>query len=66
MIRLGVSVDTTMGLTPLDGLIMGTRAGSIDPGVLQYMCKELGKTIEEVTNILNKQSGLLGVHSFRA
>lgn len=53
--------DTTMGLTPLDGLMMGTRSGSIDPSILEYVCKESGKTISEITNDLNKKSGFLGV-----
>ncbi|EER09886.1 Acetate kinase, putative [Perkinsus marinus ATCC 50983] len=57
----GKSVDTTMGMTPMDGLVMGTRAGNLDPGVEQYLCEQLNLSIEEVTNILNKQSGLLGV-----
>ncbi|KAF4717871.1 hypothetical protein FOZ63_014538, partial [Perkinsus olseni] len=57
----GKSVDTTMGMTPMDGLVMGTRAGNLDPGVEQYLCEQLNLSIEEVTNILNKKSGLLGV-----
>ena len=50
-----------MGLTPLDGLMMGTRSGSIDPSILQYVMQESGKSIEEVTNDLNKNSGFLGI-----
>ena len=50
-----------MGLTPLDGLMMGTRSGSIDPSIVEYVCKETKKTVEEVTNELNKKSGLLGI-----
>ena len=60
-IKEGKVYDTTMGLTPLDGLMMGTRSGSIDPSILEYVCKEAGLTIEEVTNALNKKSGFLGV-----
>ena len=63
-IKEGKCFDTTMGLTPLDGLMMGTRSGSIDPSILEYVCKESGETIAEVTNDLNKKSGLLGVSGF--
>lgn len=55
------SVDTTMGLTPLDGLVMGTRCGSLDPGIQQYMQEQLNLSAGEVDTILNKKSGLLGV-----
>lgn len=57
----GQSVDTTMGFTPLDGIIMGSRSGSIDPAIVTFLQKEKGYTPEEVDNILNKQSGVLGV-----
>ncbi len=57
----GQSVDTTMGLTPLEGLVMGTRSGNIDPNVFAFLNKEYGYSIEEITDILNKQSGLLGL-----
>jgi acetate kinase len=57
----GKSVDTTMGLTPLEGLVMGTRSGDIDPGALAYIGAELGLDLEGVTDLLNKQSGLLGL-----
>lgn len=63
-IKDGKCYDTTMGLTPLDGLMMGTRSGAIDPSVIEYVCGETGKTIGEVTNELNKKSGLLGVSGF--
>jgi acetate kinase len=63
-IKDGKCYDTTMGLTPLDGLMMGTRSGSIDPSILEYVCKESGETIADVTNDLNKKSGLLGVSGF--
>ena len=63
-IKEGKCFDTTMGLTPLDGLMMGTRSGSIDPSILEYVCKESGDSITDVTNALNKKSGLLGVCGF--
>ena len=60
-IRDGVSVDTTMGLTPLEGLVMGTRSGDIDPGVFGYMAGRTGQSAEELTDVLNKHSGLLAL-----
>ncbi len=57
----GKCVDTSMGLTPLEGLIMGSRSGDIDPAVAQYICNKEGKDINEVLNILNKKSGILGM-----
>ena len=60
-IKDGKCYDTTMGLTPLDGLMMGTRCGSIDPSIIEYICKETGKDVSEITNDLNKKSGLLGI-----
>ena len=60
-IKDGKCFDTTMGLTPLDGLMMGTRCGSIDPSIIEYVCKETGKDVSEITNDLNKKSGLLGI-----
>jgi acetate kinase len=60
-IRDGVSVDTTMGLTPLEGLVMGTRSGDIDPGVFGYMAGRTGQSAEELDDVLNKRSGLLGL-----
>lgn len=57
----GKCVDTSMGLTPLEGLIMGTRSGDIDPAIVQYICNKEHKTVDEVLNILNKKSGLLGL-----
>jgi len=63
-IKNGKCYDTTMGLTPLDGLMMGTRSGSIDPSILEYVCKEADMSIGDVTNELNKKSGLLGVSGF--
>ncbi len=63
-VKDGKCYDTTMGLTPLDGLMMGTRSGAIDPSILEYVCKESGESIGDVTNDLNKKSGLLGVSGF--
>jgi acetate kinase len=60
-IKAGVSVDTSMGFTPLDGLIMGTRSGTVDPAVPDYISHKEGLTPREVQTLLNKQSGLLGV-----
>lgn len=60
-IKNGKCYDTTMGLTPLDGLMMGTRSGAIDPSILQFVMQESSMTIDEVTNDLNKKSGFLGV-----
>ncbi|AKG23873.1 acetate kinase [Calothrix sp. 336/3] len=60
-IRDGHSVDTTMGFTPLDGLMMGSRSGAVDPGILIYLLREKGYSIEELDQLLNKSSGLKGV-----
>jgi acetate kinase len=60
-ISQGKSIDTSMGLTPLDGLIMGTRCGSIDPGLIEFMMKAENASIEDIMNSLNKKSGLLGL-----
>ncbi|MEY8702555.1 acetate/propionate family kinase [Francisella philomiragia] len=57
----GQSIDTSMGLTPLDGLVMGTRSGCIDPSVFAYISDNLGWSIADITNMLNKKSGLLGI-----
>lgn len=57
----GKCVDTSMGLTPLEGLIMGTRSGDIDPAVLQFICNHENIDINEMLNILNKKSGILGM-----
>ena len=58
------SYDTTMGLTPLDGLMMGTRSGSIDPSIIKYMIDESGMPYAEIDEALNKKSGLLGICGF--
>src|ERR1700678_4030747 len=63
-IRDGRSVDTTMGFTPLEGLMMGTRSGSIDPGILTYLATQEKQTGEQLDNLLNKKSGLLGIAGF--
>ncbi|MGN1084189.1 MAG: acetate/propionate family kinase [Lachnospiraceae bacterium] len=57
----GKCVDTSMGLTPLEGLIMGTRSGDMDPAIVQYIANKEGKDVNEVINILNKKSGILGI-----
>jgi acetate kinase len=57
----GKSVDTTMGFTPLDGLMMGTRSGSVDPGILTYLMRQTSTPGEQLDNLLNQQSGLLGI-----
>ncbi len=60
-VKDGKSFDTSMGFTPLDGLIMGTRTGSIDPAVVQYIAEKKGYTIDQVMNVLNKESGVDGL-----
>lgn len=60
-IKGGKSIDTSMGFTPLAGVMMGTRAGSIDPSVISFLIEEKGYTINEVDEILNKKSGVLGI-----
>ena len=60
-IKNGASVDTSMGFTPLEGLVMGTRSGDLDPAILEFLCAKEGMTPHEVEALLNKQSGLLGI-----
>lgn len=60
-VKNGESVDTSMGLTPLEGLVMGTRSGDIDPAIIEFVAKKENKTIDEMMTILNKKSGLLGI-----
>ncbi len=60
-IRGGDSVDTSMGMTPLEGLVMGTRSGDIDPAIIEYVAAKEGLSALEVDSVLNKQSGLLGI-----
>jgi acetate kinase len=67
-VRGGVAVETSMGLTPLQGLVMGTRSGDVDPGLHTFLHNELGLAIGDIDNLLNKQSGLkglAGVNDFR-
>ncbi len=60
-VEYGKCIDTSMGLTPIDGLVMGTRCGDIDPSVVTYLMSKLNVSADEVLNILNKKSGLLGI-----
>lgn len=60
-VQNGKSVDTSMGLTPLEGIIMGTRSGSIDPAIIEFIAHKENKTIDEIMTILNKKSGLAGM-----
>ena len=60
-VRNGKSIDTTMGFTPLEGLVMGTRAGDVDVAAVTYLMKKEGLTADEMDNILNKKSGVLGL-----
>ena len=60
-VKNGECVDTSMGLTPLEGLIMGTRSGDLDPAIIEYICNKENKDIHEVLNILNKKSGVYGM-----
>ena len=57
----GVCIDTSMGFTPLAGVMMGTRCGDVDPSIMPYLCKKLDKTPDEILNIYNKESGMLGI-----
>jgi len=57
----GKSIDTSMGLTPVEGLMMGTRSGDIDPGVIFFLHRQAGLSIDRIDNLLNRESGLLGV-----
>lgn len=60
-IRAGDSIDTSMGLTPLEGLVMGTRSGDLDPSIVDFVASKEGLSAREVESLLNKQSGLLGI-----
>lgn len=60
-IKEGESIDTSMGLTPLEGLVMGTRGGDMDPAILEFLHHKEGMTLNEIDAVLNKQSGLLGL-----
>ena len=60
-IAQGKSVETSMGFTPLEGLVMGTRAGDVDPAVVCHLMKHHSMSVAEVEQLLNEQSGLLGI-----
>lgn len=60
-VRYGISIDTSMGFTPLDGLVMGTRSGSIDPAVILYLQEKENLSVADMNRILNKESGVLGL-----
>jgi len=67
-VRGGQPIDTTMGLTPLEGLVMGTRSGDIDPGVIFHLYRQAGMSVDEIDNLLNRRSGvkgIAGVNDFR-
>ena len=61
-VKGGISIDTTMGMTPLAGVLMGTRSGDIDPSILETIQEKTGWTLKEITNYLNKKSGILGLN----
>ena len=60
-VKNGVCVDTSMGLTPLEGLVMGSRSGDMDPAIIPYICANTGLTVQEMDTVLNKKSGLVGL-----
>jgi len=60
-VKGGKSIDTTMGLTPLEGITMGTRSGNIDPAIIEFIAKKEDKSISEIMDILNKKSGVMGI-----
>ena len=60
-VRGGISIDTSMGMTPLEGLVMGTRSGDIDPGILLHLYRQAGMTVDQLDDMLNRRSGLLGM-----
>lgn len=60
-IKAGDSIDTSMGMTPLEGLVMGTRSGDLDPSIIDFLMSKEGLTAQEIEGLLNKQSGLLGI-----
>lgn len=65
-VRAGVGIDTTMGFTPLEGLMMGSRSGSLDPAILTYLMRRHGYTADQLDDILYRQSGLLGISGISA
>ena len=60
-VKNGESQDTSMGFTPLEGLVMGTRSGDVDAGIYPFLAANAGMSVEEVSDLLNKKSGLLGI-----
>lgn len=60
-IKDGIAIDTSMGLTPLEGLVMGTRSGDLDPGMIAYLHREAGMSTDAIDTLLNKASGMLGL-----
>ncbi len=60
-VKNGKCVDTSMGLTPLEGLIMGTRSGDIDPAIIEFLCNKENKSVQEIMSVLNKKSGVFGL-----
>ena len=60
-VKHGKCVDTSMGLTPLEGLIMGTRCGDIDPAIIEFLCNKEGKDVHQILTVLNKESGVYGL-----
>src|SRR6185295_3165616 len=60
-IREGESIDTSMGMTPLEGLVMGTRSGDLDPAIIDYLAIKEGLSVHQIESLLNKQSGLIGI-----
>lgn len=60
-IRHGKSIDTSMGMTPLEGLVMGTRSGDLDPGIVFHLARQAGMTIDQLDDLLNRRSGMLGL-----
>ncbi len=60
-VKNGISIDTSMGLTPLEGLVMGTRSGDMDPAIIPYVCQKRNISVQDMDNILNKKAGLVGI-----
>lgn len=60
-VKDGKSIDTSMGMTPLEGLVMGTRSGDIDPAIIEFLCNKENLSVSEITTILNKESGAIGL-----
>ena len=63
-VKNGECIDTSMGLTPLEGLLMGTRSGDMDPAIIEYICKEEGLSVSEMNTVLNKKSGVYGLSNY--